>query len=256
MNSTCELRVMTFNLRVETLADGINDFFNRSHRVLEAIEREAPDLIGFQEAKDEMRAFLRKKLPQYVVLGCGRTNDYSGEGIPIAYREDQFELIEWQTKWLSETPDVPGSRFDADQSKYPRIYVCAKLRRITDGKIIAFVNTHTDHEGQRARVLESLQLLKMMSELKADVIFLTGDFNAMPDSEEIRMLSADKRVNLIDATASIAGTFHNYGRRVPAWKIDYIFSTAPASECRLVEDIPVNGMYISDHNPVVAVFAL
>ena len=188
MNSTNLLRVMTFNLRVNTPNDGVNSFFNRSHRVLEAIFGEAPDIIGFQEAKDEMRSFLREKLPQYVVLGCGRSGDYSGEGIPIAYRADQFELIEWQTRWLSETPDVPGSRFGADQSKYPRIYVYAKLRRLADGKIIAFVNTHTDHEGQRARVLESDQLLKMMRALQADVIFLTGDLNAKPDSVTYKLI--------------------------------------------------------------------
>ena len=252
MKTTDILRVMTFNLRSENQNDGINRFFNRSFRVLEAIRREAPDLIGFQEATNEMRAFLREQLSQYVVLGCGRNRAYDGEGIPIAFREDQFELIEFQTKWLSDTPDISGSRLGFDQSKYPRIYVCAKLRRLADNKIIAFVNTHTDHEGQRARVQETLQLLEVMRNIQADVILLTGDLNAMPDSEEIRMLTADANLKLIDASASLSGSFHNFGRRIPAWKIDYIFSTIPCSECHLVEDAPVDGVYISDHNPVVA----
>ena len=252
MKSTDTLRVMSFNLRSENRNDGINRFFNRSSRVLEAIHREAPDLIGFQEAKNEMRAFLREQLPQYVVLGCGRNGAYDGEGIPVAYREDQFELISFQTKWLSDTPDVPGSRLESDQSKYPRVYVCANLRRLADNKIIAFVNVHTDHEGQKARVSESIQLLEAMREMQADVIVLTGDFNALPDSEEMQLLTADDELGLIDVSAALSGSFHNFGRRVPAWKIDYIFSTVPCLECHLVEDTPVEGVYISDHNPIVA----
>ena len=246
------LRIMTFNLRVETQEDGINRFSNRVPRVLEAIERESPDLIGFQEAKNEMRAFLRTNLPQYVVLGCGRDVSYNGEGIPIAYREDQFELIEYQTKWLSDTPNNPGTRMGGDQSKYPRIYVFAKLRRIADNKTIAIINVHTDHLGEQARIFESALLIKAMKEIQADAIFLTGDFNATPDSEEIKMLTAENGLNLMDLSANLSGSFHNYGRRVPASKIDYIFSTSSCVECHLVEDHPVNGVYISDHNPIVA----
>lgn len=251
MNSADALRVMSFNLRVDTPNDGINCFMNRSSRVLEMIRREAPDLIGFQEVKNGTRAFLREQLPQYVVLGCGRNVDYDGEGILIAYREDQFELIEFQTKWLSDTPDLPGSRFDSDQSKYPRVYVYAKLRRFGDNKTVAFVNTHTDHVGQKARVSASKQLLKAMHAMQADALVLTGDFNARPDSEEMRMIIADTELGLTDASAMIPATFHNFGRCVP-WKYDYIFSTRPSSECHVIEDVPVNGVYLSDHNPIVS----
>ena len=247
------LRIMTFNLRVDTPNDGINQFSKRTDRVLEAIREEDPDIISFQEAKNGMRAFLRENLSQYAVLGGGRNKDYEGEGIPVAYREDMFELIEFSTKWLSDTPDVPGSRFeDVDQSKYPRVYVLVKLRRISDNKIIAIVNTHTDHEGVKARIRESEQLLEVMKGISADAIILTGDLNARPDSEEIKMLTADPELKLIEASACVESTFHNFGRRIPAWKIDYIFSTVPCKESHAVEDIPVNGVYISDHQPVVA----
>lgn len=250
---TDALRVMTFNLRVDTPNDGINQFIKRTDRVLEAIRAEAPDIIGFQEATDSMRDFLRKNLPEYAILGGGRTKCYDGEGIPVAYKEDMFELIEFQTKWLSDTPDVPGSRVqELDQSKYPRIYELVKLRRISDNKIIALVNTHTDHTGVQTRVWESERLIKVMKEISADAIILTGDMNERPDGEAIKMLTADPELKLIEASACVEGTFHNFGRRLPAWKIDYVFSTIPCMESHAVEDVPVNGVYISDHQPVVA----
>ena len=252
MNTTDMMRVMTFNLRVETLNDGINRFSSRKPRILEMIQRESPDLIGFQEANDDMRAVLRDDLSQYVVLGCGRKGAYDGEGIPVAYRKDRFELIEFQTKWLSPTPDVPDSRFGVDQSKYPRIYVLCKLRRLTDNRVMVLINTHTDHEGEQARMLESLQLLEVIRKTSADAIFMTGDFNAKPESKEIQALTADAELGLMDLSKSLSGSFHNFGRRVPPWKIDYIFSTVPCLECHLVEDLPVNGMYLSDHNAIVA----
>ena len=95
-------------------------------------------------------------------------------------------------------------------------------------------------------------MIEVMKGISADAIILTGDLNARPDSEEIRMLTADEELKLIEASSCVAGTFHNFGRRLPPWKIDYIFSTIPCLECHAVEDVPVNGVYISDHQPVVA----
>ena len=40
-----KLKVMTFNLRMDTEGDGINYFPNREHRVLDVIRTEQPDLI-------------------------------------------------------------------------------------------------------------------------------------------------------------------------------------------------------------------
>jgi endonuclease/exonuclease/phosphatase family metal-dependent hydrolase len=64
------LKVMTFNLRVDTENDGINRFFRRTDRVLKVIRDESPDVIGFQEDLEDMRDFLRKVLPSYTILGC------------------------------------------------------------------------------------------------------------------------------------------------------------------------------------------
>ena len=41
-------KAVTFNLRMNTMKDGINYFFNRSPFILKKINEEKPDIIGFQ----------------------------------------------------------------------------------------------------------------------------------------------------------------------------------------------------------------
>ena len=246
------LKVMTFNLRTDSEIDGINRFFPRSGRVLEAIRNENPDLIGFQEATGPMREFLYKNLAGYTVLGCGSNAQLQREGNPIAFKTDKFELIGFETAWLSDTPTVPGSSFGGDQSKYPRCYHLARLHVLDSDIIVSYINTHTDHIGQNAREKASRLLLDVLKKEKPNFLLMSGDFNALPDSAEMKLLLSDESLKLSDATENIPGTFHNYGRRVPSFKCDYIFSTFSCKESHIVEDIPVNGVYISDHNPVVA----
>ena len=247
------LKVMTFNLRTDSEIDGINRFFNRGDRVLEAIRRENPDLIGFQEAAGPMRQFLYENLSDYTVLGCGSNAQFQREGNPIAFKPEKLELLGFETAWLSDSPNVPGSNFGGDQSKYPRYYHLARLHVLGEQDVtVVYINTHTDHLGQNAREKASRLLLEVMKKERRNPLILSGDLNALPTDSEIQLLLSDESLGLSDATANLPGTFHNYGRRIPTYKCDYIFSTLSCLESHIVEDIPVNGVYISDHYPVVA----
>ena len=106
------MKIVTFNIRCALSGDGINSFYHRAGSVLEKIDREKPDVIGFQEVRPEIFDFLRKYLTDYMLVGCGRGADYEGEHNPVAFRKDKFELIGLETEWLSPTPFVPGSRYD------------------------------------------------------------------------------------------------------------------------------------------------
>jgi endonuclease/exonuclease/phosphatase family metal-dependent hydrolase len=102
---------------------------------------------------------------------------------------------------------------------------------------------------------------------------LLGDFNAAPDSDEIRFLrgltSLDGRsVYFADCwTAAAAGPGYTYDRRnpcalrshEPSNRIDYIFVRGPDAHlrgepiaARLALDEPVDGVWPSDHFAVVA----
>lgn len=257
-----KIKVMTFNIRVEAKIDGINYLDNRRDRILDTIAQEQPDLIGFQEVSDRSRAWLRDSLTDYVVVGCGRYKDYNGEGAPLAFRKDRFEMVNMETFWLSCTPKIPESRYEgSDQSGCPRIATAVVLKPCESDELLLFLNTHTDHLGATSRILASAQLLEYASQKGLNTV-ITGDFNAQPDSAEIKMMTENKAFCLTDATAGLGGTYHGFGNltdeaedpKKRTVKIDYVFTNLPtnADESYAVEDVPIDGVYISDHRPVVA----
>lgn len=250
-----ELKIMTFNLRVKAECDGINILDNRKGRIINTVKSESPDLIGFQEVADDTRAFLRDNLEEYCHVGCGRYPGCKGEGAPLAFKKDKFEMVSSETFWLSTTPNVPGSKYSgSDQSDCPRVATAVKLCT-ENGRMFLFINTHTDHMGKVARAMASAQILEYVAKQGLPFI-LTGDLNAEPDSVEIKMLTASPYIKAVDATAYVGPTFHAFGQRPPEeqTKIDYVITDLPcrAESSYAVEDVPVDGIYISDHRPVVA----
>lgn len=245
-----KIKVMTFNLRVRTNKDGINCFDFRRERILEVIKKENPDVIGFQEATDMMLAWLKNSLTDYVVLGHGRKEDYHGEGTPIAYRRDLFDLHRFEATWLSYTPDVPASRFEGfDQSSCPRMMVYTELIHRDSDKPFVFCNVHTDHRGSRARVAECMAVMQRLFASPWRFI-LTGDFNDRPASDSIMsIVDTAESLGTVDATQNIVGSFHNYTGDATDCKIDYIFTNLQTdpNESYAIVDEGVEGVYYSDH---------
>jgi len=256
MTDDMEIKVMTFNLRCACDDDGINHWRYRTGLVKTAISDEAPDLIGFQEVTRGMFGDLRNMIEdKYIVLGCGRDRDFGGEGVNIAFKKDKFDLIYFDTFWLSDAPSEPGSRYEElDQSGCPRIAVLSGLTVRGGGKKIYFCNTHLDHVGKAARVEGAKLILERMSALctQKDSVIITGDLNAYPDSEAVKTLT-DKKLGIIDITENISATFHQWGRRLSEnVKIDYIFTNGKRSDKHsyTVTKYEKDGVYCSDHFPV------
>ena len=245
-----KIKVFTFNLRTNSAVDGINVFPNRKGRILDTIRTYAPELIGFQEANNEMREWLREELTDYVVVGCGRNADYRGESVVLAYKKDAFEALWTECFWLSMTPSIPGSTYGMDQSSCPRVTTGACLKHRDAASPVIFCSTHLDHKGKTARLLGSAQLMQYLSD-KPYKFILTGDFNALPDTPEI---TAFTDAGITDATSELGGTFHAFGKRETKSKIDYIFTNLPCdkAESFIIPDEGVEGIYISDHHPVCA----
>ena len=248
-----KLKIMTLNLRNDLADDGINSFRFRRNNIVNAISRENPDIIGFQEATDNIRHFLRECLNEYVVIGGGRDIGCTGEASCIAYKKFDFELINFESKILSLTPDVFGTRHHwSDQSEYARMFVRAELQHKEMSKPINVFNTHFDHTGEQTKIIEMVQLLQCVSQHNKNIV-LMGDFNSYASSSVVAMpISGIANVKLAECTKDITVTFHNYGKISSDSKIDYIFTDGETKACYAVNDAHIDGIYISDHYPICA----
>lgn len=248
------IKTATFNIRCDTRLDGKNCFSGRKRLIKKFLKRESFDIIGFQEVQPHVKSWLQSNFTEYSFLGTGRLSDFSGEGVPIAYKTDKFDLLNFSQFWLSDTPDVAGSRFeDSDQSKYPRICCIATLVCKESGRIFSFANTHLDHLGVDARK-KGAQLIYSELSKKAHPFILTGDFNAFPDSCPIKtFISDNKTKDLTESLGKGFATYHEFGKITDSFKIDYIFAKSISSFSDLkVHTDSKRGIFLSDHYPVSA----
>lgn len=257
-----ELNVMTFNIRLDVPSDSLNSWQYRKDNAAEMVRMNDVDILGMQEVLLNQMNDLKERLPQYTAIGVGREDGADkGEFSPIFYKKDRFSAIESGTFWVSETPEVAGSKgWDAS---YIRVATWAILKEKATGKEIFAINTHLDNDGLIARKEGGNLLLKKAEELgKGLPIVLTGDFNDTPQSEAIKNITdASKTNHLLDSrtialkTLGTDWTFHNFGRLAESERplIDYIF----VSKQIKVQDYVVlpdtlNGTFVSDHKPVLS----
>lgn len=252
------VKIVTYNLRGVWLwtKEGINSFAFRAGLVYNKISREKPDVIAFQEVVPTHLDVLQKLLPEYEFYGHYRNSDYTGEGLYTAIRKESFQLIAYESFWLSPTPFVSGSRFE-DQSDCPRICIVTTVRHRQSGKMLRLYNIHLDHISDTARV-EGIQcVLAQMERINettfAAPTFILGDYNARPESETIQFCLEHRDPVIKDITSHIENTCHDYGKQI--MKIDYIFVSediVKAVEKVDIWDTCFNGIYLSDHYPVYA----
>ncbi len=245
------MKIVTFNIRCDYGQDGANNFCYRQPLILDKIKKENPDIICFQEVPPHVATWLKENLTDYYVIGCGRDVNLEDEQTSIAYKKLKFNLMGMEVFWLSETPNVPGSRYQ-NQSECPRVCTTALFQNVETKEIFRIYNTHLDHIGSEARKLGLGQILEKIEKDKSFVqapAILTGDFNAYWDSPEMELLK--EYPYLIDLTSNINGTFHDYGKMEQEEKIDYIFAQDSfRCESAITWEDCVEGVYLSDHYPV------
>lgn len=253
------LRVMTFNIRNDNPGDGKNSWQYRKDAVAEMIKEYGVDLLGTQEVLAGQLRDMKERLPQYAVVGAGRTDGKeAGEYSAIFYRQDKFEAEKSGTFWLSETPEIAGSK--GWDGACERIATWAVLREKHSNKRLFFINTHLDHIGKIAR-REGVKLLLERAKTEGNglPVIITGDFNASPESEAVQQVLAggkffDTRL-LAPSVPETGGTWHGFGE-APAEErdiIDYIFVTGDMSvNAYTIVPEKRNNIYLSDHAPVYA----
>lgn len=252
------LRCCTFNIRLKNDGDDKAGFgWNvRRDRVANYIREKAIDVVGMQEVLHPQLLDLLERLPQYDYVGVGRADGKTrGEYSPIFFLRDKFEVLDKGNFWLSETPDVPGSKgWDA---AIERIASYAKLKDKATGKIFMAVNTHFDHVGVMARRESAKLIMRKIQEIVGNrPAVVTGDFNVTEDDEAYVTMTTDAfRMNdAYHMTANHTGTvytFQNFLRISPLEcdKIDFIFLTPAIRVKHSHIEVQSPENILSDHNP-------
>ena len=162
---------------------------SRRADVAALVRSSSPDVVAFQEVVPAQAAYLRGKMPEYGFAGEYRNEDRtSGQGNLVAWRRDRFELVETRTFWLSETPDVPGSK--SWGSGWRRTCTLAALREKRTGIRICVASVHLDCASPLAKEEGMRLVLRRLPEFSAGApVVLAGDFNSN-ETEPAPMLAA------------------------------------------------------------------
>ncbi len=240
------MKVVSFNIRYDYHAEEeINKWSQRKDELFNSVLTENPDLAGFQEVLPHLKNDFEKRLPGFV-YGVPRDNGIDEGELNLIYvNESVFEVLEHDTFWLTNTPNIP--------SKHPssgclRIATWAKVKHRDTKETFYFVNTHLDNASEEAR-LEQVSVLN--SFLKDKSFILVGDFNATDKDLEIQTMQKNA-MDVAHQLNSAKGTFNGFDldlKEEDMDRIDYIFTSNDfdAKEYKTHNTKRENGLYISDH---------
>ena len=274
-NKNTELKVMTFNVRYDNPKDGINQWNNRIPVIKSYFSTDKPDIIGMQEVMHNQLLDLKNILQEFEYIGKGRSNGKTeGEYCPVFYKKDKFKLLEDSQFWLSETPEIAGSK-DWDAA-ITRIVTWAKFEHKISSKIFYFFNTHFDHKGIVAKQMSTDLMSEKIKTIAGDYpVIVTGDFNIRKNLREDQnpmikalyynltgtfydnnSLSDTKTISIIPSKTIGATGTRNFRRDSShignaGDAIDYIFVSEHFDvETYGVDRVMKGKVFISDHWPV------
>ena len=173
------LYVGEFNIRNDNAKDAAagNGWATRCPVVCDILKVESFDIFGTQEVLHNQLEDMLAALPDYDYVGVGRNDGKTGgEYAAIFYKSDRIKCLSSGNFWLSETPEVIGSKgWDA---KYPRICTWGQFKDKRTGKKFWMFNLHMDHRGVEARKQSALLVMERIRTMcvKQPYILL-GDFN-------------------------------------------------------------------------------
>ncbi|MCQ4141940.1 endonuclease/exonuclease/phosphatase family protein [Chryseobacterium sp. EO14] len=250
------LKVMSFNIRLNVDSDKENSWTNRKQDVADLLTYYHPDYFGVQEALPDQMKDIKNGLKNYDYVGVGRDDGKEkGEFSAIFYDTERLQVLKSDTFWLSETPEKPSKGWDAALN---RICTYAVFRDKKSKKEFMALNLHFDHIGNIARVKSSELILKKIKEInpKNLPVTVSGDFNLTEDSEPIKIMSQNMKDSFYDSETKHygpKGTFTGFNvNEIPKDRIDYIFVKGfKIKSHRHINDRRENLLYPSDHFPVL-----
>jgi endonuclease/exonuclease/phosphatase family metal-dependent hydrolase len=251
------LKIMTYNIRLDVASDGENAWPNRKDYFNDQIKFYSPDIFGVQEATPNQVLDIASAQTNYNRFGIGREENGLGEACTIYYKKDRFKVEQSNTFWLSETPEKVSRGWDAACN---RVCTYGLFKDLKTKKTFWVFNLHLDHMGEEARVKGVQLALSKMKELntKNYPAFLMGDFNSEPDTKqimEIKKVMDDTKDVSKEKPFGPSGTFNDFKHNEPVTLLlDYIFVSKNSSlkiQKHAVLSDSKDLKYPSDHLPVL-----
>ena len=260
-NLRMELMLITCNIRFDNPADGDNDWSHRRLFLAQTLLSHSPDIIATQEGRFHQLKDLESLLPGYDMVDDHRSWIKERMYPTFFVLKSKFEQLKSEDLWLSETPEIAGSRsFD---SAFPRLMTWSRLQPKGSDQQLLLVNTHLDHIKADTRI-EQIKVLA--SEVKRFwnqdcPLILMGDYNDSPQSlvrthlllEFMGMQDAWALFNPTEETSHHAFS----GEMLNGSRIDWIMvdKKVKVLTCKM-DKSSRNGKFPTDHFPIVARISL
>jgi endonuclease/exonuclease/phosphatase family metal-dependent hydrolase len=262
-----DLHVMSFNIRYDPGGSlpGQADYWpEREPLITRLFEVEGPTILGVQEAMFHQLPSIENGLSEHHrAVGFGRNGGSQGEQSAIYYDSRRLTVQRWDQFWLSDTPQVIGSRTWGNT--VPRIVTWGLFADNNSGKDLVIVNTHLDHRSEPSRVRGAGAIVSLMDTFETNVpTLLTGDFNSIAGKSSAYSTLVGSGV-FQDTWATARkrltpayGTFANFKEPVEgASRIDWVLATPEIHVLKTaLNTFRVDGRYPSDHLPVQALVRL
>lgn len=153
------------------------------------------DVCILTEANKRMIGELAKEMGDMEFVGAASMigkrwediteKDYVGELVVVAFSKKRFGFVGIETRWLSETPEVVGSK-SWDNGRYPRVVVRVRLEDRWNSRMVSVFGTHYDDQGREARrqsvEIETRFIKDTLVQWPDEIVVAGGDRNWYPDA--------------------------------------------------------------------------
>ena len=255
------LHVMSYNLRFAS-DSGPHSWPARRPVLTELLRREQPTLLGTQEGLHDQLTDIAHDLPPYYDwIGEGREGGDRGEYVAIFFDARRLEPLASGHFWLSDTPNVAGSKSWGNITT--RMTTWVRFRDRHTGSEFVALNTHLDNVSENARLRGAELIRDRIHAFPAGLpVILTGDFNTAAEyAPQYDILVGagltDTWTAATQRRTPLTATWHGYGPLMPDGpRIDWILVRGASVGEAAINSYTRDGVYASDHLPVQALLTL
>ena len=203
------LKILTFNILADSYIStnfsycdkNYIDFTYRGPQILHIIESLNADIICLQEV-DHYKDFYQSPLSKtYELYEEKRGLIGSKDGLLTGFKRNSYKLQKKVIIYYDNyvTADLFDGVFDYERYKKGNIALILELISSKSNEKFIIVNTHL-HWDPKEEDVKKFQTLMLFSHLQSnyerkDRVFICGDFNSLPDSEQISILQKESFID-------------------------------------------------------------